>query len=143
MLLEDTPQALAWLRQFAIVDQQVARQLLRRLDLVSQSDFEQRIQALLEAVFAKAPRENFALLTVSEPPPTVFNDDRARRVPGSSTDRIKHIIENLERVYGPRVRANPTVESMRADRVKNVILVEDLVGSGDRITGFWRERAPK
>jgi len=143
MLLEDTPQANDWLRQFDIVDQQVARQLLRRLDLVSQSDFDQRIQALVEIILARVPHENFALFTVSEPPPKTFEEDQARRVPGSSADRIKHIIENLNRVHGNRVRANPTVESMRQDRVRNVILVEDLIGTGNRITGFWRERAPK
>lgn len=143
MMLEDTPQAQDWLRQFDVVDQQVARQLLRRLDLVSQSDFDQRIQALVESIFVRAPGENFALLTVTEPPPKTFKDGQARRVPGSSTDRIKHIIENLCRVHGERVRANPTVESMRKDRVRNVVLVEDIIGTGDRITGFWRERAPK
>lgn len=143
MLLEDTPQAQEWLRQFDVVDQQVARQLLRRLDLVSQSDFDQRIQALVESIFTRAPRENFALLTVSEPPPRIFEENQQRRIPGGSTDRIKHIIENLGRVHGDRIRANPTVESMRKERVRNVILVEDLIGTGNRITGFWRERAPK
>ena len=143
MLLEDTPQAHDWLRQFDFVDQQVARQLLRRLDLVSQSDFDQRIQVLVESILKCAPRENFALFTVCEPPPKTFEEDQARRVPGSSADRIKHIIENLSRVHGDRVRANPTVESMRQERVRNVILVEDLIGTGNRITGFWHERAPK
>lgn len=143
MLLEATPQAQEWLQQFHVVDQQVARQLLRRLDLVSQSDFDQRIQALVEDILARAPNENFALLTVSEPPPSTFEADKERRIPGSSADRIKHIIENLSRVHGNRVRANPTVESMRKDRIRNVLLVEDFVGSGDRITGYWRERAPK
>lgn len=87
MLLEDTPQAHDWLRQFDVVDQQVARQLLRRLDLVSQSDFDQRIQALVEGILARSPRENFALFTVSEHPPKTFEENQARRVPGSSADR--------------------------------------------------------
>lgn len=143
MLLEATPQARDWLQQFHVVDQQVARQLLRRLTLVSQSDFDQHIQALVEDILARNPSENFALLTVSEPPPGEFEADKERRVPGSSADRIKHIIENLSRVHGNRVRADPTVESMRADRIRNVLLVEDFIGSGDRITGYWRERAPK
>lgn len=143
MLLEETPEAQDWLSQFHVIDGQIARQLLRRLNLVSQSDFDQRIQTLVESIFARAPRENFALLTVSEPPPEAFEQDKERRIPGSSTDRIKHIIENLSRIHGDRIRANPTVESMRNDRVRNVILVEDFIGTGDRITGYWRDRAPK
>lgn len=143
MLLEDTPHAQAWLQNYEVVDQQIARQLLRRLNLVSQSEFEQRVQALVEDILARAPRENFALLTVSEPPPETFVEGQVRRIPGSSADRVKHIIENLHRVHGDRVRANPTVESMRSDRVRNVVLVEDFIGSGDRITGYWRNRAPR
>lgn len=143
MLLEATPHAQEWLQQFHVVDRQVARQLLRRLTLVSQSDFDQHIQALVEDILAKNPSENFAVVIVSEPLPGKFEADKERRVPGSSADRIKHIIENLSRVHGNRVRANPTVDSMRADRIRNVLLVEDFIGSGDRITGYWRERAPK
>lgn len=144
MLLEDTPQAEAWLQQFNLVDRQIARQLLRRLDLVSQSDFERNLQDLVDkAVVGRISRDNIALLTVSEPPPTSFQQDHVRRVAGSSSDRIKHVIENLSRVHGGRVSANPTVESMRQERVRNIVLVEDFIGTGNRIANFWRERAPK
>lgn len=142
MHLEETPAAKEWLLQFDAVDRQIARQMLRRLVLVSTSDFEQRLQSLICSIVDQAPKENFALLSVPEPPPS-FDDAGTRRIPGSSADRVKHILENLGRLYGPRVRPNPTIDSMRAERIRNILLVEDLVGSGNRITGYWKEQANK
>ena len=78
-----------------------------------------------------------ALFSITEPP-NPNDEDGIRRVKGASADRVKHLLENVVRLHGNRVRANPTVESMRADRIKNIVLVEDFVGSGDRVTGFWQ-----
>lgn len=121
----------------------MARQFLRRLTLVSQSDFEVNLQLALEGVLLRIGKENVAFVSVDEPPPTVYESGKERRVPGSSSDRIKHLLENLVRVHGNRVRANPTVASMRADRIRNIVLVEDFVGSGDRIRSYWRDRVAK
>lgn len=83
-----------------------------------------------------------ALFSITEPP-NPHDEDGSRRIQGSSADRVKHLLENVVRVHGARVRANPTVESMRADRIRNIVLVEDFVGSGDRLTGFWEEEVSK
>lgn len=152
MRLDETKEGLAWLEQFDIVHREVARQLLRKLVLVSASDFDTNIQLKIISVLASEPNENFALMSVPEPEPklaarreTEEEEEvrRERRIPGSSSDRVKHIIENISRIYGNRVRANPTIESMRAERVRNVILVEDFVGSGTRLTGFWKDQFHK
>jgi hypothetical protein len=135
---EESPQALAWLRQFAAVDREVARQYLRSLRLVSESEFDREVQLQLEAVLNGAPAENFALFSVTEPP-NPFVATGGRRTAGSSADRVKHLIENTTRVHGSRVSGNPTVESMRAQRIRNIVIVEDFIGSGKRVTDFWRE----
>lgn len=154
MRLDETKEGRAWLKQFDVVHREVARQLLRKLVLVSANDFDTDIQLKIVSVLMSVPNENFALMSVPEPEPepvpvTQREDEdeeelrRERRVAGSSSDRVKHIIENISRLYGDRIRANPTIESMRADRIRNVILVEDFVGSGTRVTGFWKEQFHK
>jgi len=137
MKLEETPEAAAWLLQFKTVDREVARQLLRRLTLISESEFDRNLQVEVEKIIARVGNENIALFSITEPP-NPFDTDQTRRIKGSSTDRIKHIIENISRVHGNRVRANPTVESMRSERIRNIVLVEDFIGTGDRITGYWK-----
>lgn len=139
--LEESPEAFAWLRQFSAVDREVARQYLRGLRLVSESEFEREIQLQLDALLSNHLGENFALFSVTEPP-NQFAAAGGRRTAGSSADRIRHLIENTHRVHGDRVSPNPTVDSMRAQRIRNVVLVEDFVGSGRRITGFWEKEMP-
>ena len=154
MRLDETSEARAWLEQFDVVDREIARQLLRKLVLISGSEFDTRLQLKIMSVVDSLPNENFALLSVSEPepapaPPSRRESEeeeeirRERRIPGSRSDRVKHIIENVVRNYGDRVRANPTIDSMRADRIRNVILVEDFVGSGSRVVGFWKQQLHK
>ena len=137
MTLEHSPEAQNWLSQFEIVDREVARQLLRQLTLVSESDFERNIQSAIEGVVNSLSHENFALLSVTEVPSKFASSER--RVAGSSADRVKHILENISRVHGVRVQPNPTLKSMREVRVRNIVLVDDFVGSGKRIKSFWKD----
>lgn len=138
MNFEDCSPAQDWLRQFDCADREVARQLLRKLILVSQTQFETELQIAVESVLARVTkcRENLAMFSITEPP-SIFNEDSSRRVAGSSADRVKHLLENIARNHGERARANPTDDSMRAERIRNIVLVEDFIGSGDRITNFW------
>jgi len=140
MTLENSPAANNWLAQFEAVDREVARQLLRKLTLVSESEFDFGLQAAIESILNKVGKENVALFHIPEPP-SVFDTDGVRRIKGSSADRVKHLLENLVRIHGDRVRSNPNVHSMRADRIRNIILVEDFIGSGDRISGYWKADA--
>jgi hypothetical protein len=142
MRLDESPEAKSWLGQFDIVDREIARQLLRKLTLVSQNDFERNLQIAVEGVIDQTRTENVALLSITEPP-NRYVTEGGRRTAGSSADRIKHLVENLSRIHGDRVRANPTLSSMRADRVKNIVLVEDFVGSGRRIRCFWKHEISK
>lgn len=136
--LEESARARSWLRQFETIDREVARQFLRSLRLVSESEFEREVLAQIAFAVESKPAETFALLSVTEKP-SPFAAREVRRTPGSSADRVKHLIENAARVFGPRVCANPTVESMRAQRVRNIVLVDDFVGSGRRVKTFWKE----
>jgi len=133
--LEDSDQAQSWLKQFNAVDREVARQYLRELRLVSESEFEREVQAQLLSIINALPSENFALFSVTEPPGRFA---AGRRTAGSSSDRVKHLIENTVRLRGARVSANPTVNSMRAQRIRNVVIVEDFIGSGTRVKSFWK-----
>ncbi|EDT38744.1 hypothetical protein [Burkholderia ambifaria] len=141
MALESSTRAASWLAQIEDpVDREIGRQMLRALRLVSHSEFERGVQAEIERILFSVGNENAALISVTEPAPQVFDEGKERRIPGSSADRVRHLIENLRRVYGNRVLANPTIESMRAERIRNLVIVEDYVGTGKRISDFWSEQ---
>lgn len=139
MTLDEFDLGKAWLDQFPFVEREVGRQLLRSLRLVSNTQFETAVSDKLIELVRQLGNENFALFSVAE---TSTDEDEAgnpRRVAGSSADRVKHINENLARIYGPRVQAHPTVRSMRAQRMKNIVLIEDFIGTGRRLATHLRD----
>lgn len=139
MTLDEFTLGKAWLNQFPFIEQEVGRQLLRSLRLVSSTQFEMEVSCKVAELVNQRNNENFALFSVTEALSDEDDTDTPRRSPGSSADRVKHINENLARVFGPRVQANPTVHSMRAQRIKNIVLIEDFIGTGKRISTYLRD----
>ena len=85
--------------------------------------------------------ENVALFSVVETPTEEDVDGPPKRVvEASSADRG----EEHEREFSSHLRAkgsgrHPTLNSMRAQRMKNVVLVEDFIGTGRRIATYLRD----
>ena len=138
MTLDETERGIQWLKQFPLVEREVGRQFLRSLRLISHTAFESAISRVLEDLFEDFPQENFALFDVTELDVNEEAAEAPRRKAGSSSDRIRHFNENLTRVHGQRVRAHPTVHSMRAERIKNIVLIEDFIGTGKRVSSYLR-----
>jgi hypothetical protein len=140
-MLDEYSAADIWLKQFPIVQREVGRQLLRSLRLISHSEFERELDVVLERLTSERRTENMALMSVSE---TVslrrLKNNRAGllRIAGSSADRVRNYAENFSRVHFPRVKAHPTIESMRSERIRNVVLIEDFIGTGRRIATFLK-----
>jgi len=141
-MLDQIPAAENWLAQFPLVDREVGRQLLRSLRLISNSQFERDLDEVLERLMHDVGEESLCLMSV----PELVSQKRERLHPGkifrqagSSSDRIRNYLENFARVHSKRVRAHQTIESMRAERVRNVVLVEDFIGSGRRIATYLKQ----
>jgi hypothetical protein len=139
MTLDDFELGKAWLEQFPFVEREIGRQLLHSLRLVSHTQFETGVSNVLIQLFGELRDENVALFSVVETPTEEDVDGPPKRVAGSSADRVKSMNENFARIYGPRVQAHPTLHSMRAQRMKNVVLVEDFIGTGRRIATYLRD----
>lgn len=139
MTLDDLELGKAWLGQFSFVEREIGRQLLRSLRLVPHAQFETGVSKVLVQLFGELRDENFALFSVIETATEEDVDGPPKRVAGSSADRVKSMNENLARIYGPRVQAHPTLNSMRAQRMKNIVLVEDFIGTGRRVATYLRD----
>jgi hypothetical protein len=139
MMLDDFELSKSWLKQFPFVEREIGRQFLRSLRLVSHAQFETAVSNVLIQLFGELRDENVALFSVVETPTEEDVDGPPKRVAGSSGDRVKSLNENLARILGPRVQAHPTLYSMRAQRIRNVVLVEDFIGTGRRIATYLRD----
>jgi hypothetical protein len=138
----DSPLFKQWISQFELKDKEIARQLGAHLRLVSHREFEDGLRNCLTKILQATNGKRVAALTVTEPGPFVPPDNPTKdvRIKASSSERISQLLINLERATDGALYANPTVESMRSERIKHVVLVDDHVGSGSRVVDYWKTR---
>jgi hypothetical protein len=145
MTLDEFELGKAWLGQFSVLDQEIGRQMLRSLRLVSHTAFQKGINHEVTKLLDDLNGENAALFDIKETPreenltPALEEQSPTKRVAGSSADLVRNMNENLFRVDGTRIQAHPTLSWMRSERIKNVVLVDDLIGSGKRISTYLRK----
>jgi hypothetical protein len=148
-----------WVSNFALEDREAASRLVRALTLVSHSAFQRdlsrRIFETAEsfdhpvALFAVREMKPGDLpdflkeLNASDPSSTV--DAVARGSDLGSEARVAATIRSLCKAHPARLLNHPNVEKMRAARCKAIIVVDDLVGSGNRVREYlaalWTSRS--
>jgi len=124
-----------WLRQFRRDDFAAAEALLNSLRLVPFAEFEEAIAIAVRNICDKTAGR-LAVFPVDK------DFDGTSRRP-SSAAKIGYTLTNLERVIPRRVRVQPSEESMRKEKVKHIVLVDDVFATGSRITRFWNRWATK
>ncbi len=147
-----------WLSQFPGKDRETASHLVRSLTLVSHSKFEHSIRRLILATTASVGRP-VALFAVRELRGAARSDfDRAlgeskRRSNIDATPagndlgseaRVAATIRSLSRTSNLLLN-HPNVVMMRASQCKSILLVDDLIGSGNRtleyLSAIWANRS--
>ncbi|WP_336083728.1 phosphoribosyltransferase-like protein [Thalassospira sp. CH_XMU1448-2] len=136
-----------WLRQFADADQDAAALLVSNLTLISHSEFERGLQSKIEEQANEhlAPVAFFAVREVdgqksyfTQSKDTVSGNLNAL-APGNdhgSEARIAAVIRNLCKTCPKSLLNHPDIEKMRAARCRTIVLVDDFIGSGNRILEF-------
>ncbi|MGZ3775195.1 MAG: phosphoribosyltransferase-like protein [Pseudobdellovibrionaceae bacterium] len=140
MLLERAPSAVRWLKQLDKDYQRLARFMLRRIRYVPNDEFVAGIQKIIKEEAGKFKK--VALYPVKKNRLNRFNqsineDDNTNRVHYDSSVLIGRICESLER-EDKRFLCNPTPATLRANRVKKIIYVDDGIFSGRRIEKCWK-----
>ncbi len=125
----------AWIAQFRREHVHLAHAFLRMLRLVPLAEFE---EGIIEGIRTVCDRTNgkIALFAVDKDP-----DGQSRMA--SSAGKIGYTLTNQERFDPRRIRVNPSLESMREERIKHLILIDDLIGTGSRVNKFWNRWASK
>lgn len=142
MKLEELPFIKDWICQFAIPDVYVVEQMLSSIRFVDFEEVEawlqQSVNDLINDIIAKDGKAAIALFPVSKPFINQFNQDKDIKRPNDSSGRIAHSLKNIERNLPAYVELTPRLESMRQQRVKHIIFIDDFVGTGDRFIKSWR-----
>lgn len=143
-----------WLEQFAPIDRELAEKLAGSLTLVSHSEFERSIQAILESEVTHRERP-VAFYAVREVNPAeryfeqfANRDTNELNALASGTDhgseaRIAAVIRNYCKTDSANLLNHPTIAKMRSTKCRTIIFVDDFIGSGERVWEFlqvfWNE----
>ncbi|MFB5738772.1 phosphoribosyltransferase-like protein, partial [Leptospira wolffii] len=79
-----------------------------------------------------------AILSVADEVPSIIQFSNDYRDPGIGSEALlANLITNCYRKWGNDIIINPTINKMRNSRIRNMIFLDDLVGSGDRFIKFY------
>ncbi len=135
-----------WINQFDLVDRYSAEYFLQSLVYVSFSEFEKEIQDQVEKKVHQLQRKNkncVAVFPVSRSAQNKFNIKKESKPSNDSSGRIGHVLKNLERKLPGLIEVSPRTISMSNKKVRNIIFVDDFIGTGTRFVKFWRKDVNK
>ena len=150
-----TERGRAWLEQFNKEHHPLVRQLTDALALVSTQEFERTLQRSIEKL-ANDSAVPVALYAAREVP---RNSKLGFRKGGSglnsvdtgsdlgSEARVASLVRQLCRAHKGRLLRQPSIESLLEHRVHEVIVVDDIIGSGSRTWSYldqlWNDSTTK
>ncbi|HHF0148218.1 TPA: phosphoribosyltransferase-like protein [Haemophilus influenzae] len=132
-----------WLSQFSINDQTFAKLLLSRLKFISRDKYSEWLNKTILSIIDK--QFIFALYSVrklsqsGDYPSYWGNDKQVIYRPGESQgseDLVYSLIANLVRANKDYLLDNPSLDKLKSNRVRQYILIDDSIGSGERISKF-------
>lgn len=141
-MLNSSPEIDAWLFQFSDNKKIIAKTLLIHLEFISNDTYSHWLRNTINNLPFEVV---YALFSVRKLDTRTNNSclwdktgDVVKR-PGKSQgseDFVYSIISNLVRANPAKLFDHPSLSIIRNHKIHNIILVDDSIGSGDRISGF-------
>ncbi len=137
--IDASPEIQNWLSQFPETQRTTAKLLLSHLQFVSRDVYSAWLQRVISALPAG---ETYALYSVRklEDGSPLWNDkgDIAAR-PGDSLgseDLVYSLVSNLARANPQTLLDHSSLTELRDKKVHDYLLIDDSIGSGDRVSDF-------
>jgi len=138
-MIEACPEAQAWLDQFPDERQAAATNLLLKLQFVDRDTYSEWVKTTLLdlrespcALYAVSKIDNSLNCLWDEGGATVGRPSYSL----GSEDLVNSVFADLKRTDSQRFLDHPHLEELRARKIKDVVLVDDSIGSGQRISSF-------
>ena len=137
--IETSPEVQAWLSQFSELNRTSAQMMLSRLNFISRDMYSEWLK---RAISTLPCEDSYALYSVRkiEDNPALWDDDgnivsRSGESLGSE-DLVYSLISNIVRAHPASMLDHPSLSVLRDKKIKNIVLVDDSIGSGDRVSSF-------
>jgi hypothetical protein len=99
-------------------DKNTLRQFINSLFLVSNDMLENYIRETLGTILGT--ESTIALFTITDNADTDNYD---------SSDKIGYMLENIRRLHSREIYVNPTIETLKKNNIRKIVLVEDNISS--------------
>ena len=141
-MLNSSPEINTWLSQFSDHEKIIAKTLLIHLEFISRDTYSHWLRKTInnfssDVVYALFSVRKFDTNTNYS---CLWNEggDVVTR-PGKSQgseDLVYSLISNLVRANPAKLIDHPSLGSIRDHKIHNIVIVDDSIGSGDRVSGF-------
>lgn len=156
-MLSNIPATQDWLAQFRPLDRPVACKLLDELVFIPTDRVVSDLKLAIESILTKydsaaiypirellSENESYFSLTDAAKPPTMqhehatlgseaFVSNIITRLNRSLQEKV--ILEHVSTENG-EIKASPSISTIRDKKIQTIILIDDLIGSGDRTRDF-------
>lgn len=141
--IESSPEIKAWLDQFSTSDVLAAKSLLSCLQFISSDEYSSWLGSKLRGYSAlESPAAVYAVRKFRKNAKYFWSrggkvQHRPAQTQGSE-DLVSSIISKSKKSNNHRFLDHPSLDQLKLKRVRNIILVDDSIGSGKRVADFIR-----
>jgi hypothetical protein len=138
-MIESSSEAQTWLRQFPADKRHTATNLLLRLQFIPRDTYSEWLRTTLFEV-AGSPSAVYAVRKFDSTVSCVWNP--AGEVVGrpssslGSEDLVQSVISGLMKSDPQRFLDHPSLDELKIQKVKSIVLIDDSIGSGERVSSY-------
>lgn len=130
-----------WLSQFPAESQKAAVSLLSRLRFVSRDVYSEWLLVKLGYLAANGKCAVYSVREIKNQKCLWDNHGDVVGRPGNSQgseDLVYSLIANAARKQKGAILDNPSLSVLKEEQIHNIVLLDDSIGSGNRVAGFIR-----
>ena len=129
-----------WISQFSFSDASVAKSLLCRLEFVSRDNYSRWLLEILKNYTNKGSCAIYAVRKFDKKIKCLWDNNgcvqpRPPQTQGSE-DLVASVISNSNRQNNNFFIDHPSLDVLRENKVRHILLIDDSIGSGQRVSNF-------
>lgn len=140
LVIEASHEIQQWVAQFSNGQRATAKLMLSRLKFVSRDVYSAWLRKELSSLPKDEIHALYSVRKLADDQRSYWCEDGSPALrPGSSLgseDLVYSIVSNLVRSDSKRYFDHPTLSNLKASKVHSYVLIDDSIGSGDRVAGF-------
>lgn len=138
--IERSAEIKEWLSQFNDGQQTTAKTLLSRLKFVSRDEYSHWLRGAIERLPLQEECALYSVRKLDSDQKSYWDSSGAPilrpATSQGSEDLVYSLISNLIRSSNDRLIDHPSLPTLKSRNIRNVVLIDDSIGSGDRVSSF-------